>query len=107
MSFSRELNCNNCLPDNTSSLIYKIEHWIDLYRINSHIRQVFSTENHCCLSLSKCVNDKVEYKYRRLRGKSKMTTDYGFSCPLTSKDQLFSFAFDSILYNLSSNKNMQ
>ena len=22
-SFSRELNCNNCLPDNTSSLMYK------------------------------------------------------------------------------------
>ena len=29
-------------------------------------------ENHLCLSLSKCVNDKVKYKHRRLRGKSKM-----------------------------------
>ena len=43
-----------------------------IYRITSHIRQVFSTENHCCLSLSKCVNDKIEYKHHRLRRKSKM-----------------------------------
>ena len=35
------------------------------------------------------------------------TIDYGFSYPLASKNQLFSFAFDSILYNLSANKDMQ
>ena len=29
-------------------------------------------ENHCCLSLSKCVNDQLEFKHHRLRGKSKM-----------------------------------
>ena len=39
------------------------------YRFKSHIRQVFSTENHCCLSLSKCVNDKIEYKHHRLQRK--------------------------------------
>ena len=29
-------------------------------------------EPYCCLSLSKCVNDKVENNHRRLRRKSKM-----------------------------------
>ena len=33
-------------------------------------------ENHCCLSLSKCVNDKVGYKHRRLRRKSKMPNSH-------------------------------
>ena len=75
-SFSRELNCNNCLPDNTSSLMEESN-----IRFNSHIRKVFTTENHCCLSLSKCVNDKAEYKHRRLRGKSKMHTEYSY-CPI-------------------------
>ena len=31
-------------------------------------------ENHCCLSLSKCVNDQLEFKHRRLRGKSMMAS---------------------------------
>ena len=35
-------------------------------------------ENHLCLSLSKCVNDKVKYKHRRLRGKSKMVPTNSF-----------------------------
>ena len=37
------------------------------------MRQVFSTKNHCCLSLCKCVKDQAEFKYRR--GKSKMEDD--------------------------------
>ena len=35
------------------------------------------------------------------------TDDYGFSCPLAYENQLFKFAFDSILFNLSCHKDMQ
>ena len=51
----------------------KVALTVELSRINSHIRQVFSKENHGCLSLGKCVNDQVEINQHRLRRKSKMT----------------------------------
>ena len=41
-------------------------------------------KKHCCLSLSKCVNDKVDYEHRRLRRKSKMKTFIKLSDPKPS-----------------------
>ena len=36
------------------------------------------------LSLSKCVNDQLEFKHRRLRGKSKMTAQLEKRYPFSS-----------------------